>query len=616
MHRIRGPGRGRIQVSESELKQRLAAILAADAAGYSRLMAADERATVAALDAARGVFRTAIEANQGRVIDMAGDSVLAVFDTAVGAVNAALAVQRDLHASSGEMPEDRRMRFRIGVHLGDLIEKADGSVYGDGVNIAARLQALAEPGGISVSGSIRAAVKGKVGAGFEDRGEQQVKNIAEPVHVFRVAGEAREGAAAAPAPAAVRAAPQVPERPSLAVLPFSNMSGDPEQDYFADGMVEEIITALARMGAFFVIARNSSFVYKGKAVDIKQVGRELGVRYVLEGSVRKAGNRVRITGQLIEAENGHHVWADRFDGTLEDVFELQDRITESIVNAIEPNMRRAELERARVKPADNLQAYDLLLRSLPGLMPGSTIAAKDEALSFIRRALEMDPRYSLAKAMGAFACLQRLADGYGGAEEVKTGLRYADEALADNNDNAGILSCAGLALGSLGYRALGFRVLGFRYDEAERAIERALSLSPNLLMVQFCAGMVTAIVGKGDAALGHFERAMRISPLDPGMGAYVVGTGLAHMVSGRYEEALAVARRVVQEYPNFASSHRLMVGALGSLGRFEEAKLAAQRLLELAPHFTVSRNQSVSPFKDPEFRKRMAETYLAAGVPK
>jgi adenylate cyclase len=369
------------------------------------------------------------------------------------------------------------------------------------------------------------------------------------------------------------------------------------------------------MGAFFVIARNSSFVYKGKAVDIKQVGRELGVRYVLEGSVRKAGNRIRITGQLIEAENGHHVWADRFEGTLEDVFDLQDRITESIVLAIEPNMRRAELERARVTPAANLQSYDLLLRALPGLSPGSTKAAKDETSSFIRRALEMDPHYAMAKALGAFACLQRLIDGYGDAEDVKGGLRYADEALAQTNDDPTVLSFAGLALGSLGYRALGFRVLGFRYDEAEHAIERALSLSPNLLMVQFCAGMVRSFVGKGDAALGHFERAMRISPLDPGMGAYIVGTGMAHIIAGRYGEALAAAHRAVQESPNFASSHRLMLMALGYLGRIDEAKLAAQRMLELTPDFTVSRYLSVSPFKDPEARKKGAEIYRAAGVP-
>jgi adenylate cyclase len=603
---------GAISVTGTDLRQRLAAILAADAAGYSRLMALDERATVAALDAARAVFRNAIEANQGRVIDMAGDSVLAVFETANGAVSAALAVQQELSALNAAVPEVRRMRFRIGVHLGDVIEKADGTVYGDGVNIAARLQGLADPGGISVSESIRAAVRGKVNVGFEDQGEQAVKNIAEPVRTFRIAGRD----AAALLATSTGSNPPVPDLPSLAVLPFSNLSGDAEQDYFADGIVEEIITALARMGVFFVIARNSSFVYKGKAVDIKQVGRELGVRYVLEGSVRKAGNRVRITGQLIEAENGRHVWADRFEGTLEDVFELQDRITESIVWAIEPSMRRAELERVRVKPTSSLQAYDLLLRALPGLMPGSTLADKDEALSCIRRALEIDPRFSLAKATGAFAYLQRLGDGHGDAEDVKTGLRYAEQALAESDDNAAILSCAGLALGSLGYRALGFRVLGFRYDEAQRAIDRALSLSPNLFMVRFAAGMVNCFVGRGDAALGHFERAMRLSPLDPGMSALIVGAGLAHVVSGRHEEGLAAAQRAIEESPGFASSHRLMLVALGHLGRIEEARLAARRMLELAPEFTISRAQSVSPFKDPEFRKRVAEIYRVAGVPK
>jgi adenylate cyclase len=453
-------------VSGTELKQRLAAILAADVAGYSRLMAADDRATVAALDAARTVFRSHIESSQGRVIDMAGDSVLAVFETATGAVSAALAVQQEIGSSSDNVPEDRRMRFRIGVHLGDVIEKADGTIYGDGVNIAARLEGLAEPGGISVSESIHVAVRGKVTASFVDQGEQTVKNIPHPVRAFAVR---TDGSAAAPAASSTRPPPPVPDLASLAVLPFTNMSGDPEQDYFADGMVEDIITALARMGMFFVVARNSSFVYKGRAVDIKQVGRELGVRYVLEGSVRKSGNRVRITGQLIEAENGRHVWADRFEGNLEDVFELQDRITESIVSAIQPSMLRAEMERARVKPTSNLQAYDLLLRALPGLMPDSTRAGLDEARSFIRRAMEMDPRFALAKAAGAFECVRRLIDGHGDAEDVKAGLRYADEALAEGNDDPTTLSYAGLALGSLGYRALGVRVLGFPSASASAA---------------------------------------------------------------------------------------------------------------------------------------------------
>ena len=424
-------------------------------------------------------------------------------------------------------------------------------------------------------------------------------------------------ASATPATASAGVPPPVPDRASLAVLPFTNLSGDPEQDYFADGMVEDIITAVARMGLFFVIARNSSFVYKGKAVDIKQVGRELGVRYVLEGSVRKSGNRVRITGQLIDAEDGHHVWADRFEGTFEEVFELQDRMTESIVSAIEPNMRRAELERVRIKPTSNLLAYDLLLRALPAVTtPGSTKAANDEALSFIRRALEMDPHYGLAKALGASACGARVFDGYGGAEDVKAALRYADDALAEKNDDPVVLSLAGNVLGSLGYRALGFRVLGFRYDEAQRAIDRALSLSPTLIMVQYSAGTIKAILGEGDASLGHFEHAIRISPLDPGMGAYILGTAVAHLVSGRYEQALVAAQRAIQESPNFAAGHRLMVAALGRLGRIDEAKLAALRVLELMPEFTVSRYLSTSPFKDAEFRKRSAEILRAAGVPK
>ena len=601
-------------MTDTESRQRLAAILAADAAGYSRLMAADERATVAALDSARALFRVRIEAHQGRVVDMAGDSVLAVFETATGAVCAALAVQRDLEAADASVPEDRQMRFRIGIHLGDVIEKGDGTVYGDGVNIAARLQALAETAGITVSDAVHGAVRGKVTASFVDQGEQTVKNIPHPVRAFAVQ---TTGSAARPAPTPVETGAPLPANLSIAVLPFTNMSGDPEQDYFADGMVEDITTALARMRAFFVIARNSTFVYKGKAVDIKQVGRELGVRYVLEGSVRKMGNRVRITGQLIEAQSGHHVWADRFEGTLEDVFDLQDRITESIVMAMEPNMRRAEIERARAKPAANLQAYDLLLRALAaGLMPGSTRAGRDEALVLIRRALEMDPRYSIAKALGAFACGARISDGYGNADDVKAGLRYAEEALSETNDDPSVLSHAGLALGSLGYRAFGLRVLGFRYDEAQHAIERALILSPNLLTVQYCAGVVKAILGDGDAALGHFERAMRISPLDPATGAFISGISGAHLISGRYEQALAAAQRAIHESPNFVGAHRLMVAALWFVGRTDEAKLAAKRLLELAPEFTVSRYDSVAPFKDPEFRKMVSKMFRAAGVPK
>src|SRR5216683_1178509 len=307
-------------LTSSGVRQRLVAILAADVAGYSRLMAVDERATVVALDAARRVFKAQIESHQGRVIDMAGDSVLAVFETATGAVAAALAIQETLAATEGAVPKDRRMRFRIGVHLGDVIEKADGTVYGDGVNIAARLEGLAEPGGITVSEGVQVALRNRVAATFEDQGEQQVKNISHPVRAFRVRGP--NAAVSKPSGTAVK--------PELAVLPFANMSGDPEQEYFADGMVEDIITALSRFRQLFVIARNSTFTYKGRAVDVRHVAKELGVRYVLEGSVRKSGGRVRITGQLIDAATGAHLWADKFDGSLEDVFELQDKVASSV----------------------------------------------------------------------------------------------------------------------------------------------------------------------------------------------------------------------------------------------------------------------------------------------
>ncbi len=583
-------------------------------AGYSRLMAGDERATVAALDSARGVFREHIDAHRGRVIDMAGDSVLAVFDTATGAVAAALAVQEGLAAMAQDVSEDRRMRFRIGVHLGDIMEKADGTVYGDGVNIAARLEGLAEPGGITVSDSVQGAVRGKVAASFIDQGEQQVKNIAHPVRAFRVDREnSGAGTPAAQPEPALPAKPAV--LPSIAVLPFANMSGDPEQEYFADGIVEDIITALSRMQSFFVIARNSSFTYKGKAVDIKQVGRELGVRYVLEGSIRKAGNRVRITGQLIEAENGSHVWADRFEGTLDDIFDLQDRITESVVGAIEPSIRRAEIERVRSKPTNNLDAYDLCLRATQNLRPGASRSALDEALGFLRRAIELDPAFSLAKALGAFACTQRVLQGFGDADDVKNGLRYAEQALADHHENPTTLSVSGLTLGTLGYRALGFRVLGFRYDEALHATEHALSLAPNLFIVLFAAGTIRMLVGEADAAIEHFTRAMRVSPRDPGMGALISGIGAAHHVAGRYEEALAAGQRATHESPNYVGGYGVMVRSLVSLGRLDEAKMLVPRLLELAPGISISLYQRVSPFKDKAYRNRMAEGMRAAGIP-
>ena len=356
-------------MSDSALSHRLAAILAADAAGYSRLMSIDDKATVTALDAARAVFRTQIEAQLGRVIDMAGDSVLAVFGTAAGAVTAALAVQARINTLADAEPEDRRMRFRIGIHLGDVIEKADGTVYGDGVNIAARLEGLAEPGGVTVSDSIRSAVKGKVGASFEDQGEQAVKNIVDPVRAWRLRAAApANGTHGAAAPSAAVSAVattstatielSLPDKPSIAVLPFTNMSGDPEQEYFTDGITEDIITELSRFHSLFVIARNSSFSYKGQSPDIRRVGRELGVRYVLEGSIRKSANRIRVTAQLIDAITGNHLWAEKYDRVLEDIFEVQEELTRSIVTTMAPHIDEEERNKVHRLRPESLGAYE------------------------------------------------------------------------------------------------------------------------------------------------------------------------------------------------------------------------------------------------------------------
>ena len=382
-----------------ELKQRLAAILAADATGYSRLMSLDERATVAALDASRKVFRSHIELNQGRVIDMAGDSVLAVFETATGAVSAALAVQAELAELAAETPEERRMRFRIGIHLGDVIEKMDGTIYGDGVNIAARLEGLADPGGITISESIQVAVRSRIAAGFEDLGAQQVKNIAEPIHAYRIAVGA---ASARPAPSS-RSSPAdgkgsksaggngIYDKPSVAVLPFTNMGGDPEQEYFSDGLTEDIITALAAWRAFPVISRNSTFAYKGQSPDVRKVAQELGARYVLEGSVRKAGTRVRITGQLIDGLSGNHLWAEKYDRDFNDLFAVQDEITTRIVAAIEPEMSSAEMRQVVKRPPGSFGAWDFYVHGLANMPTYGKKRAPTKQL--FEQALAEDPGF-------------------------------------------------------------------------------------------------------------------------------------------------------------------------------------------------------------------------------
>ena len=442
-------------MADPHVDKRLAAILAADVAGYSRLMETDERATVATLDAYRAVFKEHVTAYGGRIVDTAGDSVLAIFPSAIGAVAAAKDIQEDLGTRNEALPEQQRMRFRLGVNLGDVIEKDDGSIYGSGVNVAARLESLAEPGGICLSGKVVEEVEGKSDCGFEDIGEHEVKNIARPVRAFHLTDTKAPVAASGETLA-------LPDKPSIAVLAFDNLSGDPEQEYFADGIAENLITALSRIRWLLVIARNSTFTYKGKAVDVKQVGREMGVRYVLEGSVRKAGGRVRISAQLIDADTGAHVWARRYDRELEDIFAVQDEITETIVAAIEPELGEVERERAHRKPPDSLDAWESYQR---GLWHMWRMDAEDlaEARRLFQRAAELDPNFVQPLAASGYALFLEATNSYADSplENFERALRLANKAISLDDKEA------------LAHFTLG-RIQTFR-GEYDAAMERAFT---------------------------------------------------------------------------------------------------------------------------------------------
>jgi len=405
---------------EERLPRKLAAILYADVAGYSRLTGEDEDATHRTLSEYLDRISSVIESHRGQVMHYAGDAVLAKFDAVVDAMSAAVAIQSELKTQNEGMPGERKVEFRIGVNSGDVIEDR-GDIYGDGVNVAARLEALAEPGGICISESVRVAIGRKLDLDYEDMGERKVKNIADPVRTYKVVMSAAERSEVTES---VKPALELPDKPSIAVLPFANMSNDPEQEYFADGIAEDITTALSHIKQWFVVARNSSFAYKGRNVDVREIAKELGVRYVLEGSVRRGGNRLRITGQLIEADTGTHMWTDRFDGDLDDVFALQDKITESVVGAIEPSLRRAEIERSKRKPPENVRAYDLYLRALPHLY-AMRPDDNEQALTLLHKAIELDPNYAPALAFLAWGYEQRLVRDWGAYGEDDAGIAVA-----------------------------------------------------------------------------------------------------------------------------------------------------------------------------------------------
>ena len=589
-------------MNDSTLKQRLAAILAADVAGYSRLMSVDERATVAALDLARAVFRRWIESNQGRVVDMAGDSVLAVFETAGGAVSASLAIQNELSQACVAVPEEQRMRFRIGVHLGDVMEKSDGTIYGDGVNIAARLESLAEPGGITVSEAVQVSQRNRQPVANDDQGEHAVKNIPHPVRAFRIRAQD-----APPAPASARpsAAPlTLPDKPSIVVLPFDNMSKDPDQEFFADGMVEAITATLSRIRSFFVIARNSAFLYKGRAIDVQQVGRDLGVRYLLEGSVQKAGSRLRITVQLIDTTNGAHVWADRVDGSLEDVFDLQDRITERVAGALQPSIRLAEIERARRKRPQDLGAYDYTMRAMPHVWVLEK-EASSTALELLGKALEIEPTYPLALSLAGWCHAQRSV--YNWADDLaaskREALRHAEKAAELSGDDP-------LILAVLGAVHTFVRNLG----TARLLLERAVQLDPNAAWAWSRLGWVENYSDHPERAIENFERAIRLSPLDPMNFNNIVGIGSANEISGRYDEALALYRRAHQERPHANWILRNTVACLAGAGRMEEAAAELKRMYQFYPGITIAKFKEAMVFSA-ETMETMIANLRKAGLP-
>ena len=578
--------------------RKLAAIFAADIADYSALVGADEEGTVRKLKIVREAAIPIIESFKGRIIDLAGDGILAEFPSAVRAVEAAIAVQRRM--ASLNLESAPKMRFRIGINLGDVIHDGE-RLYGDGINIAARLEGMASPGGICISGKIHEEVKERLSAGFRDLGNQHFKNIANPVRVFAYEGRSHRKRLKR---VATGAKPIIPNKPSIAVLPFVNMSGDQEQEYFADGIVDDIITALSRIHWFFVIARTSSFVFKNRNLPLTEVSRELGVRYVLEGSVRKSANRVRITGQLVDTEAGRHIWASKFDGDLDNVFSLQDQVTASVVHAIEPSIRMAEIERARSKRTSNLTAYDLYLRSIPEAERLES-AGLTRAKALLEAALVIDSHF--AEAWSALAdCLGRLV--IGGWEEEERG--FADAMVAAmrgveaDPENGSVLSVASWV----------HAISGKPVELALSYARRALELHPHSSFVIAHCAHALIYAGEFEAALDQLRHAKRMNPLDPLGHRTENAIGLAHFYMRQFSDAEVIERAVLDRYPTHPIALRIMAASLGEQGRIEEANQVVRELLAIFP--TVS----ISKLSRPQMRHKWmsemwAEALRKAGLP-
>jgi len=576
--------------------RRLTAILAADIAGYSRLMGADEEGTLTQMKAnRRELVDPKIEEHRGRLVKTAGDGLLVEFASVIDAVRCAADVQRGMLDRNADIPNDKRIEFRMGINVGDIIIDG-GDIFGDGVNVAARLEGLADPGGLCVSGRVHEDVRGKLEITFADEGEHQLKNIAWPVRVYR--------AQFSTVTATVRPALTLPDKPSIAVLPFNNMSGEPDQDYLADGIVEAITAALSHIRSFFVIARNSAFTYKGQAVNVRDIGRELGVAYLLEGSAQKAGNRIRITVQLIETEGGAHVWTSRYDGTIDDIFDLQDRITEQVAGALQPSIRIAEIERSRRKRPQDLGAYDYAMRAMPHVWA----LEKEEsakALELLDKALAIDPTYPLALSLAGWCHAQRSVYNWADdiAQSQARALTLAERAAELSGDDPLILAVLGAV-----------HTFVRNHGTARVLLERAVAIDPNAAWAWSRLGWLDNYSDRPERALEKFERALRLSPLDPMNFNNYVGMASAHEVAQENDKAAALYRRALEERPHAMWIYRNLASSLSGAGRMEEAKEAYAQMLRSYPDLTVSRFRQAMVFSTAVL-DRMVDNLRKLGLP-
>ncbi len=591
-------------MESDRLPRKLAAILYADVAGYSRLTGEDEDATHRALSEYLDLIASTIESHRGQVMHYAGDAVLAKFDAVVDAMSAAVDIQNGLKTRNENLPDERKVQFRIGVNSGDVIEDR-GDIYGDGVNVAARLESLAEPGGICISDAVRSAIGKKLDLDYDDLGEQEVKNIAEPVRVYRVVMEEEEESKII---STEKPTLDFPDRPSIAVLPFDNMSGDSEQEYFADGISEDLITALSKIRWFFVIARNSTFTYKGQAVEVTRVAGELGVRYVIEGSVRKAGSRVRISAQLIDATTGRHVWAERYDRSLVDIFELQDEMTQTIAGAVEPELSAAERERAARKPPESLDAWETYQRGL-WHMWSFTKDDMTEAQRLFRQVHELDPAFATPYAFESYSHFLDVILGFAEvpAKSLEVALTAAKKALAlDDKDPV-----AYFALGRV-YMTLG------EHDAAVAELEKALDLSPSFAQAHHGLGFTLVLSGRLEEGAEELDKVIRLSPRDPILWGTMSYRSVTCNLLQQYEAAADWARRAVHE-PRAAGggylSYAALASALGNLGQIAEAREAINEALRRKPDLSLAYLETTWPTKQPGGLETYFDGLRKAGLP-